>query len=58
MSEILKWENNSPCFDDKYKKLLSIVKRAANNSCCICCDKCLACDANDLLKELNEEITN
>lgn len=35
-------------------KLLDIVKRAANNSCCICCDNCLGCDAQALLRELGE----
>lgn len=36
-------------------RLMEIVKRAANNSCCICCDKCLSCDALSLLKEFGYE---
>ena len=39
-------------FIDSLPKFFDIVKRAANNSCCICCDECLACDAKELLKEL------
>lgn len=34
---------------------LGIVKRAANNSCCICCDSCLSCDALELLREMGED---
>jgi len=33
-------------------KLIEIVKRTANNSCCLCCDKCLSCDAVEVLREL------
>lgn len=39
----------------RYLKLLNIVKRASNNSCCICCDECLSCDAQTLLKEIGEK---
>jgi len=35
------------------KRLLAIVKRAAKNSCCACCDKCLACDAKELVDEID-----
>ena len=38
----------------KYLELIKIVKRAANNSCCLCCDSCLACDATELLHQLGE----
>ena len=39
---------------DNYGECLSIVRRAAKNSCCICCDNCLACDATKILRELGE----
>ncbi len=32
-------------------RLMEVVRRAANNSCCICCDDCLACDAKQLLRD-------
>lgn len=35
--------------------LLDIVKRTANQSCCLCRDQCLTCDAKTLLRELGEE---
>ena len=38
-----------------FLKLLTFVKRAANNSCCICCDECLSCDAQEFLRELGED---
>jgi hypothetical protein len=43
---------------DKLMELLpemfSIVERAANESCCLCRDECLSCDAKDLLKDIKE----
>lgn len=36
-------------------RLMEIVKRAAHNSCCLCCDSCLSCDAKQLLKEFGIE---
>lgn len=41
--------------EDTCDKLIQIVKRAADNSCCICCDKCLACDAKQVLNDLGEK---
>jgi hypothetical protein len=34
-----------------YERMLNIVRRAANTSCCLCRDECLSCDASDILKE-------
>lgn len=51
---ILIWENRSPSYNIKlYERIISIIKRAAEQSCCLCRDECLSCDAKDLLKELN-----
>lgn len=36
----------------KFYRALRIVERAAKQSCCLCDDNCLTCDAKDLLKEL------
>jgi len=36
-------------------KFIAIVERAATESCCLCRDECLSCDAKDLLKELDEK---
>jgi hypothetical protein len=36
-----------------YKRMVKIIERAAKESCCLCRDKCLSCDAQDLLKELS-----
>ena len=49
---ITKWNTRPSRHKEKYRKAIAIVQRAANNSCCICCDNCLACDAIDLLREL------
>lgn len=35
----------------RHDAMLRIVKRAAKNSCCVCCDECLSCDADKLLRE-------
>ena len=40
----------------KCERMMKIVQRAANNSCCLCCDSCLSCDAQDLLKEFESGI--
>jgi hypothetical protein len=36
-------------------KAMQIVERASNESCCLCRDECLSCDAKDLLREMNEK---
>lgn len=46
--------NTTPIIAANYKKAIEIIKRAASNSCCICCDSCLACDATELLREIGE----
>jgi hypothetical protein len=33
-------------------RLVDILKRAAKESCCICNDSCLSCDADKLLREM------
>lgn len=38
----------------RYDKLLALVKRITKESCCLCRDQCLRCDAVDLLKEYRE----
>ena len=45
---------NAIRFAAENEKLLAIVKRTAKSSCCLCCDSCLACDAQLLLNELGE----
>jgi hypothetical protein len=37
------------------KRLIEFVKRVKSNSCCLDCNRCLACDALDLLRELGED---
>ena len=45
-------ENEIKLSKDFYDRLISIVKRAANNSCCLCCDRCLSCDASYIVGEI------
>lgn len=35
-----------------YHQMINIIKRAATQSCCLCRDECLTCDAKDVLKAL------
>lgn len=42
--------------EEKYHKLLGFVKAVSKN-CCALCD-CLACDAVDVLKSINEFMPN
>lgn len=39
----------------RHDAMLSIVKRASKNNCCICCDDCLSCDALELLESFGIE---
>lgn len=39
---------------ERYIKLIDYVKRVRMNTCCLCCDPCLTCDATELLRELGE----
>jgi len=42
-------------FMELLPKLFSIVERVAKESCCLCKDECLACDAQDLIKEMERK---
>jgi hypothetical protein len=38
---------------DCLNNAISLIKRAADNSCCICCDDCLRCDATKFLRRVH-----
>lgn len=33
-------------------RMLEIIRRVAKNTCCFCCNTCLACDAHKLLQSI------
>lgn len=44
-----------PILVTEWMRVIDIVKRVATQSCCLCRDECLSCDAHDVLKELGIE---
>jgi len=47
-------ERDCPILEKKINILLEIVKRTAANTCCLCCDPCLSCDATSVLRKIGE----
>lgn len=39
---------------EEYEKIVKLIKRVSASSCCLYCDSCLSCDAEQLLRELGE----